>query len=346
MSANRATAKARAFAELHRRNPHLAERVLRGEISLAQALHDLQEEAATRSAPTLPRCPARAAFNRGSIPIVEAIRDIFTRFAPPLTVRQVFYQLAAKDVLVPLSQAGYRKAQLLCLKVREEGIIPWEHFADRTRRRIQPSQWANLEDFGETVRGAYRKDLWISQPDHVEVWLEKQALEGFFKVALDPYGVSLYVIRGYGSATFIHEAAETLAGISKPKFLYYFGDHDASGVDLERDLIARLRRFGADGDDVTFRRVAVHLSDVATYGLRPFGAKASDVRTAGYRRTHGDVTIELDALPPDVIRQRLEQCVESHIDASEWNAMRGVEATEKETVRKVFGNFAAAGGAA
>jgi hypothetical protein len=281
---------------------------------------------------------SRAAFNRASHELVNAIATVFDRFEPPLTVRQVYYQLA-KDGLVPLSKKGYRQAQRLLVRVREEGIVPWAYFADRTRVRIQAAQWEDVEDFGETVRNAYRRDNWQSQPVHVEVWLEKQALQDVFKRELEPYGVPLYTVRGYGSLTFIHEAAASLAGVGKPKAVFYFGDHDASGVDIERDLHEKLRRYGG-ACDLTFERAAIHLEDVEKFDLQPFDAKETDSRTRAYRARHKtDAVVELDALPPDELRRRIRACVEKHMNMSAWQWEQAIELEEKASVTQVFGNL-------
>ena len=48
------------------------------------------------------------------------------------------------------------------------------------------------------------------------------------------FDVNLRPMRGYSSLTFLHQAAWELSPITKPIFLYYFGDHDPSGHDIER----------------------------------------------------------------------------------------------------------------
>jgi hypothetical protein len=270
----------------------------------------------------------RPAFNHASLVLVEAIIKVFHEYKPPLTVRQVYYQLATRG-LVPLSAQGYRQAQRLLLRVREEEIIPWEWFADRTRRRVQAPQWDDASDFVDTVRGAYRRDLWATQVDHVEFWLEKDALSAFVESVLNLYGVPLCVCRGFGSATFIHEAAAALNEISKDKYVYYLGDHDPSGVSIETALRERLTEFGAD---FNFRRLAVTLDDIRTFGLRPLEAKRSDSRYRSYVELHGDETIELDALPPNELRRRIREAVEAHIDSDEWERLRRIERVERDSI--------------
>jgi hypothetical protein len=274
---------------------------------------------------------SRATFNRASKTLITAIEEVFEKYEPPLTVRQVYYQLASSG-LVPLSRQGYRQAQRLLLRVREEGIIPWESFADRGRERIKPSAWANAEDFADTVSTAYRKDLWQSQPEHVEFWLEKDALSAFVADALAAWGNPLCVVRGFSSGTFVHECAVHLNAIDKPKFIYFLGDHDPSGLSIEANVKERLQEFGST---FSFERLAISLDDIETFGLRPLEAKESDSRYEKYVAKHGTTTVEIDALPPDVLRQRIRDAVGKHVDVDAWNRLARVERIEKESIRSL-----------
>jgi hypothetical protein len=272
---------------------------------------------------------SRAPFNAATRRIVDGIVEAFDRFDPPLTVRQVYYQLASVG-LVPLSPKGYRIAQRLCLRVRELGIVDWDSFADRTREVDQRSQWGGLDAFARAVALSYRRDYWASQREHVEVWLEKDALAGFIGEITRPLGVPLYVARGFSSATFIREAAVSLVRIDKPKHIYYLGDHDPSGLSIEGAIRDRLRDFGAD---FHFSRLAITLVDIERYGLRPLEAKRTDSRYARYVAAHGEHTIELDALPPDELRARVADSIKAHIDQGQWERIERVEEIEQETIR-------------
>src|SRR5262249_35354974 len=155
---------------------------------------------------------------------------VFDDYGPPLTVRMIFYQLATKLGLVPFSDKGYDKTCYLTLRMRRLGMVPWGWFADRTRRVDQEASWSGIADFLESVKAAYRRDLWEAQPVRLEIWLEKDAMAGFFKEALGPYRVGLYTIRGFSSKTFVYEAAAAIKRADKPTHIYYFGDHDPSGL--------------------------------------------------------------------------------------------------------------------
>jgi hypothetical protein len=73
----------------------------------------------------------------------------------------------------------------------------------------------------------------------LEAWLEKDALSGIFADALQPYGVTFNVGRGFDSATSVKGAADRYgdgAGVA----VLYFGDFDPSGEDMVRSFRERL----------------------------------------------------------------------------------------------------------
>ena len=74
------------------------------------------------------------------------------------------------------------------------------------------SMWDGLADFALTAAESYRREVWTDQPAHLEAWLEKDALSGIFEDALEPYGVTLNVGRGFDGWDSIHNAALRLGG--------------------------------------------------------------------------------------------------------------------------------------
>ena len=93
--------------------------------------------------------------------------------------------------------------------------------------------------------------VWDEQNAYVEIWLEKDALAGVLVDVTQKWDVPLMVTRGFASLSYLHEAAETIRDQNKPTYLYYFGDHDPSGVDIPRQVERRLREFAPDSD-ITF----------------------------------------------------------------------------------------------
>src|SRR5262249_48885635 len=125
------------------------------------------------------------------------------------------------------------------------------------------------------------RSLWDNQDAYVEVWLEKDALAGGLYEVTEQWDVPLMVTRGYPSISYLHSAAESIEAEAKPAYLYYFGDHDPSGVDITRAVEPGIREFAPDVD-ITFTRVAVTQDQILELHLPTRPTKASDTRSKGF----------------------------------------------------------------
>ena len=242
----------------------------------------------------------------------------------PMTVRQVFYQLVSRHV-IENTRSQYQSVSNLLVAARKDGSIPWAWIEDRLRQPRVVNTWNGLADFAETARRAYRRDVWATQPGYLEVWLEKDALSGIFEDALRPYGVTLNVGRGYDGWASIHNAAERYRHNGDSTVLY-FGDLDPSGEDMVRSLRERLGHFETSLEIV---KSALTFEDVERYDLPPDFTKRTDTRREAYVAEHGDVAVELDALPRDVLRERLVSEVERHLDMGALADVKCVEDQER-----------------
>lgn len=226
----------------------------------------------------------------------------------PMTVRQVYYRLVSRQV-IENTRAAYQAVSKLLVSARKSGEIPWEWIEDRLRRPRAVPMWGGLADYYQIVRESYRRDVWVTQPVYIEAWLEKDALSGIFEDVLCPYGVTLNVGRGYDGWDSIRNAADRYTG--RPVVVIYFGDFDPSGEDMVRSLGARLADLGSHPELV---KVALTRGDIDRYALPPDPAKRTDTRSAAFVAQHGDLAVELDALPPDVLRDRIMTEIESRMD--------------------------------
>jgi hypothetical protein len=67
----------------------------------------------------------------------------------------------------------------------------------------------------------------------------------------------------------------------KPAYLYYLGDHDPSGVDIPRNVEARLREF-APNANMHFQRLAVTQAQIVEFALPTRPTKKTDSRTKAF----------------------------------------------------------------
>jgi hypothetical protein len=268
-----------------------------------------------------------------SIQIQQGIWNIFEEIEPRLTVRQVYYALTVKGIL-PKNEAGYRQTIYQLKMMREAGIIPYNWIADNTRFYIKPTSDSSLSSALDRMQKAYRRDFWATQESYVEIWVEKDALAGVISPITTKFDVPLYVVRGYGSITVLHDAAEFIKSIGKPAFIYHFGDYDPSGVDAAYKVREGLLKHGAD---ITFERIAITPAQSSSYDLPQRPTKKTDPRSKQW----GDKpSVELDALPAPVLRKLVKDCIEKHINQDEWAIMQMVEQAERNTLATIQQNLA------
>jgi hypothetical protein len=261
---------------------------------------------------------------------VQAIRDavyeIVARYQP-MTVRQVFYQLVTRGVIAK-TEAEYKTTVCrLLVQMRRDGQLPFHWIADNTRWMRKPDTYGSMEAMLRNCQQTYRRALWDSQNAYVEVWLEKEALAGVLVDITAKWDVPLMVTRGYPSVSYLYSAGQAIADESRPVYLYYFGDRDPSGVDIDRFVEHELRSYAPDCD-LTFQRGAVLEQQIEEYGLQTRPTKKSDSRSKSFE---GE-SVEVDAIAPDQLRAICEQCITQHIDGERLQRTLDVEQAECETL--------------
>jgi hypothetical protein len=243
-----------------------------------------------------------------------------------MTVRQVFYQLVGLG-LVGKSENEYHNVVVrLLARLRLEGIMPWSWITDGTRWMHKSVRYGSVEEALEATRQHYRRDYWRELDEYVEIWLEKDALAGVLFRVTDEWGVPLMVTRGFASLSYVHSAAQTIERIGKPTHIYYFGDYDPSGVEIDRNLERRLREF-APGSEIAFERVAVRREQIDEYELPTRPTK----RSANHGRgLHEGESVEVDAIPPATLLALVPGAIERHVDPARVAVLEAAEASERE----------------
>jgi len=259
--------------------------------------------------------------------IREAMYDAL-REDHPMSVRQVFYRMTILGV-VPKTEAQYKNTVCrLLADMRREGVVPYSWIADSTRWVRQARTYSSMEQALWRTAQTYRRALWDNMGVHVEVWLEKEALAGVLYQETEAWDIPLYVTRGYPSLSYLHTAGEFISSLDKPTVLYYFGDHDPSGVDIARKVEAGVLGFVDAPDLITFERVAVVPWQIEAWELPTRPTKKTDSRSKNFK---GE-SVEVDAIPPKQLRALVRQCAERHMDPYELERIKEVEQLERETL--------------
>ena len=167
-----------------------------------------------------------------------------------LTLRQLYYQLVASDV-IPNDNVVYKKMSGILDDLRYSAKVDWDAIEDRGRVPYIPYFAEGPADAMNDIISQYRLDRMADQDNMVEVWTEKDAISGILKRVTSAYHVRLVVNKGYSSSSAMHSAYTRFAEYindGKKVVLLYFGDHDPSGLDMIRDIRERLIFFLSKGD--------------------------------------------------------------------------------------------------
>ena len=256
-----------------------------------------------------------------------------------LTLRQLYYQLVARDLL-PNSQRDYKRLGDLIVKARMAGYIDWESIVDRGRVPVVPAEWDSPRSILVSAAESYRLDRWSGQAWYVEVWCEKDALSSVLEPVCDRYHIRFLANRGYSSASAMFDASRRFADAGKSGkkvALIYLGDHDPSGMDMTRDIMDRQREFlrGSGLAEMTIHRLALNLNQVQTYNPPPNPAKLSDSRARSYIAQYGYESWELDALEPQTLDQLTSSAILQYLDQPLYDERLRVEELHKDAIMSI-----------
>lgn len=264
----------------------------------------------------------------------------------PVSLRGVYYRVVSAGA-VDKTELGYRLVGRQLLKLRRASVIPYSWITDGTRWVVRPATHSDVEQMLTDAAASYRRALWHNQPVEVHIFTEKDAITGVIDGVTSTWDVPLGVLRGYCSESFAHSMAEAIDDAGKPVFVYQLGDHDPSGIDAWRDFqrkvteflrSAQIERLGrCVGIPAVFKRLAVTQTQIDELHLPTRPTKRSDSRAAGF--TGGSV--EVDAIPPRILRQLVEDAITQHIDPHARELTRVAEESEREILERMVGGWSA-----
>jgi hypothetical protein len=252
-----------------------------------------------------------------------------------MTVRQVFYRAVSAGIVAKTEQEYKNSIGRQLVLMRRAGELPYHWIADNTRWMRKPTTFSSLDKALANTARTYRRALWDDQDVYVEVWTEKDALAGVLLEETEPWDVPLMVSRGFSSLSYLYEAAEQIEAEGKPAFLYYFGDHDPSGVHIDMNIERQLRELAPDAE-IYFERVAVLPEQIEELDLPTRPTKRTDSRTRSFA---GD-SVEVDAIEPALLRAMVRECIEQHVDLRQLEVTRVAEQSEREILARLANSTA------
>ena len=278
----------------------------------------------------------------------ELLKDLY-----PMTLRQLHYAIFSRDEIdYTNTEKDYRRLSRVTTEARREyrawelsGLteecdppelsFPGSWIVDETREAESVNVWEDASAYIDTVKRAYRRDNWQEQKNYCEIWSEKATVLSSIRPIANKWGVTLRVCHGFSSTGMETDTGYLFGGIDKDITVFYLGDHDPSGHCIEHDIHERVQR--ASGRTFRMVRLAIHPEDIEKFDLPPQLIKNTDTRAQSFRAKYGNdaATVELDALPVDELRDRIEDAVKGLLDIEAWNHQVQIQKVEFESIARI-----------
>jgi len=271
-----------------------------------------------------------------TLDLINVINEIGARYRRQhltMTVRQVYYQLVAKNVIANTLKS-YKRLVKIITDGRISGYIDWDMIEDRARNVVGRTRWESGKSVMDAAADNYHRDMWEGQEERPFVLIEKEALAGVLTPLCMKYDVPLLACKGYPSASVLRDMArdQIMPNLAEGQrcVILHLGDHDPSGIDMTRDIRERLTMF-IEFEDADVNRLALNMPQIEALKPPPNPAKQTDARYMGYVARFGRRCYELDALPPEELQSMVKRSIVQRIDKRKWERReRQIEAMKKK----------------
>ncbi len=266
----------------------------------------------------------------------NTIIEEYAEMGYTLTLRQLYYRLVTKNI-VKNEQREYSRLIKILTEGRMSGMVDWDGIEDRVRVPRMAAYESDPKSAVIKAANHFRLNRQEGQKNHVELWVEKDAISNILKVKTNYYGIYLMVNRGFSSTTAMYEAANRMKRAvedGKECHILYLGDHDPSGLYMAvKDIPERLNE--AFGVPVNVDHIGITISQVREYNPPPNPAKITDTRSAWYMKQFGKVSWEVDALEPPILHSIIDSKVSSLMDMEMFNEVMSREDDLRNEIRKM-----------
>jgi hypothetical protein len=266
--------------------------------------------------------------------IVKVMND--NRRDWPLSDRKIFYLLLNVERLLrndrletPFvnSPECYDDVTDMVTRLRINGTIDFDAIADETR---PVTQWDTHKSVGtfitkelENLFSGYFRNLLQSQPNWIELLVEKNTVASTLKRVASKYTLPMTSGRGYSSLPPRKGMVDRFRASGREKLiLIVVSDFDPEGCDIPNSFGVSLRDdFGMEANKLVVVRAALTYDQIKSLDLHEGQlAKEDSSRYQRFVDLYGKRCWELEALPSDVLRRIVEDCIRQCLDLEAFAA--------------------------
>jgi hypothetical protein len=174
-------------------------------------------------------------FGAKRLDMIDKANDIIIEYQNAgydLTIRQLYYQFVARG-FIENNLRSYTLLSKVINNARLAGLIDWDAIIDRTRNLQGNSHWDDPGSILQSCADCFRIDTRLTQPLHMEVWVEKDALTGVVEPVCIDADVKFLACRGYVSQSAMWRATmrfKSYENVGKEVIIWHLGDHDPSEI--------------------------------------------------------------------------------------------------------------------
>lgn len=283
--------------------------------------------------------------------ILLACQQYFDEYSEFITLKQLFYLFVAEGRLEN-TEAAWRRLKALTIRARKhKRLAPTAFSLDQ---HLAPARYTvDASQYLKQAQRQYRIPRTYGQPNHLEIWVEREPLNVFVQNLVSAYDVPVLATGGYSNYGFLYAAAERLRDSASrtgaPRILYladFSPDSHTMFESVSEDLASELNLTRQEMSTILFRG-AILPEHIAKYTLPPSFIKARENKNPSFRRTYGDLAqlvnldpseyVEIEALNPSVLAEIIENVMFSLLDTDVLEQVAHQEAAERQRIARILG---------
>jgi len=254
-------------------------------------------------------------FSKHNGVLIKQINSMFEAYAGQgyqITLRQLYYYLISKHKMGNTA-AKYKALAKLVEDACLSGDIDW-NWLQASRRMSRGFFYKKPLDILQTCTQKFRVDPWAPQSSRVEVWVNKDNLLDTVKKMCAEYSVPVMSCQNLSIAE-MHNCAKRIVN-NRENYqgtnIIYLSDHDPDGYSTHHKITKTMRLFcHTYATKFSFEKAAISPGTVNRYNLIPAPGVVQD---AFYKKEYGELTWELEALPPSALHKIILSAIEKYLD--------------------------------
>lgn len=214
----------------------------------------------------------------------------------------------------------------MIVRMRLNAEIPWEAIHDPTRPvtvwDVHETPRTFLRDQLDRFLKGFYLNLMRSQPNHIEILVEKNTVEPILKPIAMQYTIPMTSGRGFTSHPPLRAIQQRFLKSGKEKLiLITASDFDPSGESIS-ESVARILRDDYGVESIVPLKACLTAEQVRRFDLPPMMTihEKKDSRRHAFKQKNGENVYELEALSPDQMKELLTSAIDAVIDRDAFNA--------------------------